>query len=235
MAERPSKRQKPMPGLLKALAEHPRPAGAKHVGYGTAGFRGKFDEAMEHIFLRIGIMAYLRAAKLGSVTGVMVTASHNAEPDNGAKICESGGDMMAQAWEPHAAALANLTPAEAVVSWIHELAATEDLDLSVAAEVYVAKDTRPSSPAAAALVIKGVEACGGTGERQRTLAAPLTAIGASAATRHVVRAHSTGVPRLMPRAARCSAGLWRFHHPAAALRCARAERPGQVPARRLDR
>ena len=114
-------------------------------------FRGKYGDAPgelgEHIFLRIGITAYLRAAKLASVTGVMVTASHNPEADNGAKICEAGGDMMAQAWEPHAAALANLGTAEEVVALMQHLAASEQIDLSAAAEVYVARDNRPSSPA----------------------------------------------------------------------------------------
>eukprot|EP01052_Picozoa_sp_SAG31_P013311 SAG31_NODE_798_length_12027_cov_8.190057_5_plen_84_part_00 len=46
----------------------------------------------------------------------MVTASHNAEPDNGAKICEKGGDMMDQSWEPYAADLANLETADEVCS-----------------------------------------------------------------------------------------------------------------------
>jgi hypothetical protein len=63
---------------------------------------------MDHVFLRVGALATLRAMKLGSVTGCMVTASHNDEPDNGVKICEAGGDMMAESWEGYASELANL-------------------------------------------------------------------------------------------------------------------------------
>eukprot|EP01052_Picozoa_sp_SAG31_P013312 SAG31_NODE_798_length_12027_cov_8.190057_6_plen_81_part_00 len=76
-AQPPAKRGKvedarPMPlceQLLAALRAHPRPADSKAVGYGTAGFRGRYDSTMEHIFLRVGIMACLRAAKLRTVTG----------------------------------------------------------------------------------------------------------------------------------------------------------------------
>jgi phosphoacetylglucosamine mutase len=76
-----------MDALRTALDATPRPADAKHAGYGTAGFRGCAEGgAMDHIFLRCGALAYLRAAKLGSTAGCMVTASHNAEPDNGVKI-----------------------------------------------------------------------------------------------------------------------------------------------------
>ena len=60
--------------LRAALDACPRPPGAAPMGYGTAGFRGQ-AEGMEHIFLRCGALACLRAAKLGTPTGCMVTAS----------------------------------------------------------------------------------------------------------------------------------------------------------------
>ena len=113
---------------------------------------------MDHVFLRCGLMAYLRAAKLGTVTGCMVTASHNAEPDNGVKICESAGDMMAAEWEPYAAELANLESTDAVVSWVEALAEQQGFALGSAAEVYVGMDTRPTSPHLTSLVVTGVEA-----------------------------------------------------------------------------
>ena len=153
-----------MDAIRQALDVTPRPANAKAVGYGTAGFRGCAEGGlMDHIFLRCGALAYLRAAKLGTTTGCMVTASHNAEPDNGVKICESGGDMMAAAWEPRAAELANLESTDAVVSWFEALAAEEGFALGGAGvEVYVGMDTRPTSPYLTDLVIKGVEALGGS-------------------------------------------------------------------------
>ena len=104
----------------------------------------------------------LRAAKLGTTTGCMVTASHNDEPDNGVKICESGGDMMAEAWESHAAALANAESTDAALEIVTALAEAEGFAPDAPAEVYVAMDSRPSSSRLAELVVRGVEAMGGT-------------------------------------------------------------------------
>eukprot|EP01047_Picozoa_sp_COSAG01_P035991 COSAG01_NODE_2791_length_7069_cov_11.407174_14_plen_137_part_00 len=82
---------------------------------------------MDHVFLRVGALATLRAMKLGSVTGCMVTASHNDEPDNGVKICEAGGDMMAESWEGYASELANLKGEQSSGSsaGMHERTASE--------------------------------------------------------------------------------------------------------------
>jgi phosphoacetylglucosamine mutase len=44
--------------------------------------------------------------------GLMVTASHNAEPDNGIKLVDPDGGMLAMAWEGHAVALANAQDAQ---------------------------------------------------------------------------------------------------------------------------
>lgn len=41
----------------------------------------------------------MRALKTGSVTGLVVTASHNPVEDNGVKLVEPTGYMLEQAWE----------------------------------------------------------------------------------------------------------------------------------------
>jgi hypothetical protein len=47
----------------------------KHFGYGTAGFR-TLGSHLERVCFRVGILIALRA-KLTTLSGVMITASHN--------------------------------------------------------------------------------------------------------------------------------------------------------------
>ena len=46
-------------------------------------------------------------AKARGTCGVMVTASHNAAPDNGVKIIEPDGGMLIPSWEPITEKLVN--------------------------------------------------------------------------------------------------------------------------------
>lgn len=41
----------------------------------------------------------LRAMHTGKVTGIVITASHNPEEDNGVKLVEPSGHMLCQEWE----------------------------------------------------------------------------------------------------------------------------------------
>lgn len=43
-----------------------------------------------------------------AVIGVMVTASHNPEPDNGVKLVDPHGEMLEQSWEGLATKFANV-------------------------------------------------------------------------------------------------------------------------------
>lgn len=42
------------------------------------------------------------------VIGVMITASHNPEPDNGVKLVDPHGEMLEQSWEAWATKFANV-------------------------------------------------------------------------------------------------------------------------------
>lgn len=95
--------------------------------------------------------------------GVMVTASHNAVADNGLKMVDPSGGMLAASWELLAATLANASIAD-VGSELAAVAgegASGD-DACAGAVVIVGRDTRPSSPALADLVAAGVASVGGS-------------------------------------------------------------------------
>lgn len=48
---------------------------------------------MERVLFRCGILVALRA-KMTTLSGLMVTASHNHKDDNGVKIIEADGSML---------------------------------------------------------------------------------------------------------------------------------------------
>ena len=61
---------------------YPPPEGVK-LKYGTAGFREK-AAILDSTFFRMGMLGILRSRQLEKTIGLMVvTASHNAAPDNG--------------------------------------------------------------------------------------------------------------------------------------------------------
>jgi hypothetical protein len=69
------------PTLVDELKKYPPPEGVK-LKYGTAGFREK-AAILDSTFFRMGMLGILRSRQLEKTIGLMVTASHNAAPDNG--------------------------------------------------------------------------------------------------------------------------------------------------------
>lgn len=67
--------------------------------YGTAGFRLPAEQ-LPSVMFRCGILASLRSYsyKTPTVVGAMVTASHNPPRDNGIKIVDGKGEMLAEKW-----------------------------------------------------------------------------------------------------------------------------------------
>lgn len=137
---------------------HPKPN--FNFSYGTAGFRAKAD-VLDSVMFRMGILAAIRSkAKDGLTIGVMVTASHNPVQDNGVKLVDPMGEMLAQSWESYATRLAQSEDA-ALVECVKSIIEETGVDVSVVPRVAIAQDTRDSSAQLSASVAKGVKCMGG--------------------------------------------------------------------------
>ncbi|ODM96805.1 Phosphoacetylglucosamine mutase [Orchesella cincta] len=141
--------------IVEAAKAHTRRVD-KYIGYGTAGFRTKAD-LLDHVMFRVGVVSALRSKMVKASIGVMITASHNPEEDNGVKLVDPLGEMLEPAWEVLATEIANLPDdklSESIVSLIEK----SNIDLSTRSSVIVGRDTRQSSPALCQAVIDGIKA-----------------------------------------------------------------------------
>lgn len=105
--------------VTKSVKDHPNPDGIVFA-YGTAGFRTK-GELLDGVVYRMGCLAALRSKSKqgflqifiktylhsGKAIGVMITASHNPEEDNGLKLVDPDGEMLTANWEKYATEIAN--------------------------------------------------------------------------------------------------------------------------------
>ncbi|KAH9898322.1 phosphoacetylglucosamine mutase [Cubamyces lactineus] len=149
----------PVEAIRTLSEQHPKPSNV-HYQYGTAGFR-TLGNILDSVMFRVGILAALRSKRLdGKTIGVMVTASHNPEPDNGVKLVDPRGEMLEAAWETHATNLANAPTTDAFIDALDAFVKTLNIDLSKPARVVYARDTRPSGPALIAALENGFKAIG---------------------------------------------------------------------------
>ncbi|XP_043922088.1 phosphoacetylglucosamine mutase [Protopterus annectens] len=144
--------------VSKKSALHPKPAELV-LQYGTSGFRTKAQD-LDHVMFRMGLLAVFRSKCTKSTIGIMVTASHNPEEDNGVKLVDPLGEMLAATWEEHATNLANAEE-QCISSALENIAKKEAIDLQQEAFVVVGRDTRQSSEKLVQTVIDGVTILGG--------------------------------------------------------------------------
>ncbi|KAJ0026952.1 hypothetical protein NQD34_017952 [Periophthalmus magnuspinnatus] len=137
---------------------HPKPPGLV-LQYGTAGFRTN-AKVLDHIMFRMGLLATLRSKKTKATIGVMVTASHNPEEDNGVKLVDPMGEMVTPTWEGYATQLANAEDDDLLMA-LKDIIAKEEINMSQEAHVFVGRDTRSSSASLSQAVLEGVSSLGG--------------------------------------------------------------------------
>eukprot|EP01137_Pigoraptor_chileana_P000992 Opistho-2@37989 len=142
----------------QTASEFPKPSQTVYA-YGTAGFRTRAT-ILPSVLVRVGLLSALRSMRLeGRTIGVMITASHNPEEDNGVKIVDPMGEMLEASWEAHATRLAN-APDDAVGRVLREIAMETKTDLEIQPHVVFARDTRPSGLLLVHALVKGLEALG---------------------------------------------------------------------------
>ncbi len=97
---------RPSASLITAASQqHPNPSTRPTLRNRWSAYtRG---HPRQHMF-RLGLIGALRSKKLkGKTIGLMVTASHNPEQDNGVKMVDPRGEMLEATWEPFCTQIAN--------------------------------------------------------------------------------------------------------------------------------
>jgi len=182
--------------LTALMNAHPKPSnlGPSGYSYGTAGFRYEAS-LLPCAFVRMGIFAALRSASLGGEeVGVMITASHNAEPDNGLKFADSHGGMLDADWEQHAVSLVNAPDSKHALILVRTLSKHAPSPSSNMV-VHVGRDTRSHSPRLAALVVRAARLMGATVIDHGEVSTPML-------HHFVMHANGHRLPNLMPQ--RCN-------------------------------
>ena len=126
--------------------------------YGTAGFRSKADN-LDAIVFRCSVLMSMRASIIGKYCGIMITASHNPECDNGVKLVDYNGEMIDEDWQKHATNLAQTDDFDAFWDYIQKLV-TVPKYRTHSTSVFIGTDTRQSGKRLSCIATEAIGACG---------------------------------------------------------------------------
>eukprot|EP01025_Chloroclados_australasicus_P030337 TRINITY_DN3044_c0_g1_i1.p1 TRINITY_DN3044_c0_g1~~TRINITY_DN3044_c0_g1_i1.p1 ORF type:complete len:574 (-),score=75.60 TRINITY_DN3044_c0_g1_i1:340-1977(-) len=146
--------------VISGSRKYPKPENVDFK-YGTAGFRGEAS-SLPSVLYRCGILAALRSTDCsGSGTGIMVTASHNPEQDNGVKLVEPTGEMLSPKWEVIATELTSFDDHEAFYEKVVEIEKRVNSNNSSSQPtVYIGHDTRKSAQQLVEAAVEGAQSVG---------------------------------------------------------------------------
>lgn len=92
---------------------------------------------------RMGMLVSLRSMHLKSAAvGLMITASHNPQDDNGVKLIDPHGEMLDSSWEGLATELANVSNDKDVCAKLIDIVSTHNISPSYTPRVFIGRDTR---------------------------------------------------------------------------------------------
>ena len=147
-----------MKAIFDAFVKYPKPDPSVYIpSYGTTGFKAH-GSLLHSTMFRCGVLMGVRAIITKKTVGVMVTASHNPEEDNGVKLIDPSGDILEITWEQIAERLCNAEDVDAFKAVLDEVISV--FPKKPAGKVLVGMDTRASGYELVNAVMDGVESVG---------------------------------------------------------------------------
>lgn len=119
----------------------------KVIYYGTAGYRDS-SEHLLNVLCRASLIAYIRSSTFcGKIIGIMITASHNRNTDNGIKIIDHNGDYIDKTLEVYCDEIVNCEDRDLqrLLGRIHrKMGNMRDFGDGIIPTIAIGRDTRVS-------------------------------------------------------------------------------------------